>query len=267
MHLLANGTETASATLTADSGWTYTFTDVDKTDSSGNTITYTLTEDAIDGYESAITGDASSGFTVTNTKKIDITVTKNWVRQEGDIEAGTQATVHLLANGTEVDSATLTEAAGWTYTFTDLDQVDSSGTITYTLTEDAVDGYVTEISGDATEGFIVANIVSVDVHVVKMWAQGLEDSVVIRLNQDGEPTDNLLTLASSDTASEHWQGDFTDLPKYDADGNQIDYTVTEIAAYQNGSDFNWLPLYKANIFPTTEYSYAFIVQNSYRSGG
>jgi hypothetical protein len=224
VHLLANGIEVASATLTADNDWSYDFTDLDQADSDGNKITYTLTEDAIAGYSSEVTGDADSGFTVTNTKeKISIPVTKTWVGA-----TGSSATVHLLANGTEVASATLTADNGWSYTFTDLDKTDSSGNeITYTLTEDVINGYTSEISGNTENGFTVTNTEknTVTWHVRKVWWGGNigADTVTIRLVKNGEVTDETLTLS----ADNDWQGDFADLPKYDADGKQIEYGVTE----------------------------------------
>ena len=176
VRLNANGTEVANATLTADDNWTHTFTDLDKFDDEGNEIEYTLTEDTIDGYDSEVSGDASSGFTVTNTKKISIPVTKTWVG-----ETGSSATVHLLANGKEVKSATLTEDDNWTYTFTDLPQADSSGTIAYTLTEDDIEGFKGEVTGDAEEGFTVTNTAVVDVPVQKVWLSGGADSLEIVL--------------------------------------------------------------------------------------
>lgn len=45
--------------------WAYTFTDLD------DAYTYTVTEDAVNGYKTSITGSAADGFTVTNTKTTD----------------------------------------------------------------------------------------------------------------------------------------------------------------------------------------------------
>ncbi|MGI6177559.1 MAG: Cna B-type domain-containing protein [Eubacterium sp.] len=260
VHLLANGEEAASATLTEDTGWTYTFTNLDQADSSGNEIAYTLTEDAIDGYETGITGDAAGGFTVTNTRKIDIPVTVNWIRIEG-----TEATVRLLANGTEVDNATLTASTGWEYTFVDLDQVDSEGNkIAYSLTEDAVSGYATDVSGDASSGFTVTNIETVNVHVEKSWSQGLEESVTVRLIINGESTETTLTLTEyTDTddnpSTNGWNGDFENLPKYDNDGNKITYYVSE------DTDVGNMIFYKYEVVTMSDYY--FIVVNSYRTSG
>lgn len=62
VDLLANGTATGkTVTLTADNNWTATFEGLDYEDVSGNKITYTLSEENVDGYTSSITyGDVTS---------------------------------------------------------------------------------------------------------------------------------------------------------------------------------------------------------------
>ena len=46
-------------------GWTYTITDV----SLGEGDSFTVEEDAVEGYTSQVTGNATEGFTITNTLK------------------------------------------------------------------------------------------------------------------------------------------------------------------------------------------------------
>ena len=70
VHLFANGTDTGT-TLTLDdsNSWTGSFTNVRKYDQNGMEIQYTVTEDAVNGYDTAITGDQTTGFTITNTEQ------------------------------------------------------------------------------------------------------------------------------------------------------------------------------------------------------
>ena len=70
VHLFANGTDTGT-TLTLDdsNNWTGSFTNVRKYDQNGTEIQYTVTEDAVNGYDTAITGDQTTGFTITNTEQ------------------------------------------------------------------------------------------------------------------------------------------------------------------------------------------------------
>ena len=156
VHLLADGTDTGK-TLTLDEAgnWTGSFDNLPKY-KDGNTIAYTVKEDDITNYTGVVTGDATSGFTITNTntEKVDVPVTKTWV---GD--KGSSVTIHLLADGTDTGKTlTLYEAGNWTGTFSGLDKYNTDGTeITYTVKEDEVAGYTSEVSGDATSGFTVTN--------------------------------------------------------------------------------------------------------------
>ena len=67
VHLFADGNEIARQELNAGCQWQHTFENLDKY-KDGKEISYTLTEDGIPGYSSAITYSAERGFTVTNTK-------------------------------------------------------------------------------------------------------------------------------------------------------------------------------------------------------
>ena len=66
VKLLANGKDTGeSLTLSKANRWTGIFTDLDEY-KDGEKIVYTIEKAAVDGYESVITGDASTGFMITN---------------------------------------------------------------------------------------------------------------------------------------------------------------------------------------------------------
>ena len=69
VRLLADGESTGlSVTLNADNSWSATFEDVPVYASDGETeIAYSVAEDAVEGYEATVSGDAASGFEVVNT--------------------------------------------------------------------------------------------------------------------------------------------------------------------------------------------------------
>lgn len=71
VSLLADGRDVAEKTITSDDGWTCSFDGLAKYDASdGHEIVYSVQEiDVAEGYTASVTGDAVSGFTVTNTKK------------------------------------------------------------------------------------------------------------------------------------------------------------------------------------------------------
>ena len=115
-----------------------------------------MAEDAVEGYSSAITGDAQGGFTVTNTSTatVNVPVEKKWVGP-----AAGKATVRLLAGGQDAGkSVELNESNGWKASFEGLPKYDASGSeIEYSVAEDAVEGYSSAITGDAQGGFTVTN--------------------------------------------------------------------------------------------------------------
>ena len=230
VHLLADGTDTGK-TLTLDEAgnWTGSFDNLPKY-KDGNAIAYTVKEDDVTNYTGAVTGDVTSGFTITNTntEKVDVPVTKTWVGPK----AG-PVTVHLLADGTDTGKTlTLDEAGNWTGTFSGLTKYNADGTeIAYTVKEDDVANYTSEITGDATSGFTITNTNTekVDIPVTKTWVGDKGSSVTIHLLADGTDTGKILTL---DEAG-NWKGAFSGLDKYNADGTEIAYTVKEdeVAGY------------------------------------
>ena len=155
IKLLADGREKDSVTLTRGDRWTHTFRDLPKYDENdGHKIVYTVDEVKVDGYNTGITGTAETGFTITNSiiGKVSVPVTKTWVGKEG-----VSAKIHLYADGTEVDAVTLSKGNNWQYTFQDLNQYKDGKEITYTVQEEKVPGYVTTITGDSKNGFIITN--------------------------------------------------------------------------------------------------------------
>ncbi|MCD0027789.1 Cna B-type domain-containing protein, partial [Streptococcus agalactiae] len=59
----------------------------------------------------------------------------------------TSIKVNLLANGTVINSQTVTAGDDWSYSFTDLPKYANGSEIVYTVTEDAVADYTTTYDG------------------------------------------------------------------------------------------------------------------------
>lgn len=120
---------------------------------------YTVSEDPVEGYDSAVTGDAERGFTVTNTVKTgELDVSKTVVAREGlavdadkifkFVVEATDAAGRNKVSGTYGDAtfedgkATLKLKDGQTARITGL----PAGTA-YTVTERAADGYKAAVNG------------------------------------------------------------------------------------------------------------------------
>ena len=212
--------------LSDANGWKGTFSGLPKYDAkTGEEIAYTVVEDAVEGYDSAITGDAHDGFTVTNTSTatVNVPVEKKWVGPAAD-----KATVRLLAGGTDSGrSLELSDANGWKASFEGLPKYDASGAeIAYAVAEDAVDGYDSAVSGDAEHGFTVTNTstAKVDVPVEKKWVGSAAEKATVRLLAGGADSGRSVEL----TEGNGWKASFEGLPKYDAKtGAEIEYAVEE----------------------------------------
>ena len=228
INLLANGEIAASQTVTADGAgnWTYTFTDLPKY-ANGEEITYTVTEEAVEGYETSV-----DGFNITNaytTETTEVKGSKTW--NDADNQDGKRPesiTVRLLANGEEKDSKTVTadENGNWTYSFENLPKYEAGKEIAYTVTEDAVADYTTEITGyDITNSYAPGKT---SVTVTKAWADNNDrdghrpKEIKVQLKADGENSGEEITL----NAENKWTYTWSDLDQKKA-GKDIVYTVEE----------------------------------------
>ena len=219
--LYADGVEKDSVTLNAANNWVHVFANLDKYNN-GTEIVYTVTEEPIANYDSAVTGDVATGFTVTNTntEKVTVDVTKNWVGPATD-----SVTIKLLADGVEVESTVITAAENWTHTFSNLPKYAADGhEIVYTVDEYDIPSYIKAIEGTSTTGFTVTNTITgkLDIPVTKVWVGPATDSVTVNLYADGVKVDTVQL-----TAANQWKHTFTNLDKYE-NGREIVYTVDEV---------------------------------------
>ena len=234
VKLRANGenVDNKILTLSEDNNWSGTFENLDKYDSAGNEITYTIEEDTVDDYTSRVTGDATNGYTITNTHTpvtIEASGKKTW--SDNDDQDGIRPesiVVHLLANGVDTgQTKKVSQTNNWTYQFENLPKYQNGNEIAYTVSEEAVDGYTT-----AVDGYNITNThtpETTEVSGTKTWDDNDDqdgkrpDSITVNLLANG-------TVVNSQTvtADSNWSYSFTNLPKY-ANGSEIAYTVTEDA--------------------------------------
>ena len=146
----------------ADGNWSMTFSNLPKVDADGHEYAYTVKERAVEGYASEVTGDAAAGFVITNIRSTSVSVSKVW--NDGDNADGKRpasVTVDLLRDGVKVDSVTIEagEDGSWTHVFQGLRKYDPADghEYAYTVAERAVEGYASEVTGDAANGFVITN--------------------------------------------------------------------------------------------------------------
>ncbi|SFE02818.1 LPXTG-motif cell wall anchor domain-containing protein [Peptostreptococcaceae bacterium pGA-8] len=223
VHLYADDVDTGnSVSLNALNGWKATFDNLRKFKADGTEIKYTIKEDAVENYKSEITGDMTAGFIVKNinTEKVSVPVMKQWVGKATD-----KVEVKLLADNKEKETATLTADTGWKHTFKDLPKYDDKDghEIVYTIKEVKVDGYITDISGTAKDGFIITNTITgkISIPVTKKWIGTPTDSITVNLYADGKKI-----YSQKLSKDNNWQYSFKDLEQY-KDGKEITYTIEE----------------------------------------
>ena len=243
VDVYANGQKLADKTVTVTGGstdaeWTAQTTDLPIFDANGQKITYTIGEDQLDGYDAPEVDQEN--LTVTNTRtpeKIFIKASKKWddaENQDGKRPANVVVKLYKEVGGqkSEVANRTLTEADQWATEFANLNKYEKGQEVVYSLEEDAVPHYQSQVTGNAADGFVVTNTYKPE--TIKISGQKKWDDAE---NQDGKRPNavRVKILKGQDivdvqevTAANGWKYESNPLPKYAA-GQEIAYTVAEEA--------------------------------------
>jgi len=262
INLLADGEFVDNAVVEEDAegNWEWTFTNLPKY-KAGKEIVYTIEEETVTGYTAKV-----SGYNVTNTHTpatTEVSGSKTWYDNDNQNQTRPQSiTINLLANGTKVDSKTVTAADNWVWSFTNLPKNENGRPIAYTIEEEQVRGYISEV-----DGYNVTNTYTTDITVNKIWedeenqANSRPANIQIQLYKtlEGETAatsmgeEYKITLTSgtdSNWATKELTYTWEDLPKYE-NGKEITYTVqeaTEVPGYQavySNDTFTITNIYKA----------------------
>ena len=252
--LTGNDGNRYTATITAANNWKYTFSKLPKFFNEGTQIEYTLAEDAASGYSNVIEKKDNYTFVLTNKYSpatVDIPVVKKW-NDDNDRDGARPDSVNIVLNGSDgkLYTGTLSAENGYTYVFQSVPKFHNSGTlISYTVAEEKVTGYTTEVAKDSSGyKFTLTNTKSIET-VTKTVSKVWEDSN----NQDGlRPSAITIILTGDDgsrrvksvSAAENWTTMFENLPKNQNHGQSIQYTVSEafVSGYtdevtQNGNNY------------------------------
>ena len=255
---------TAANAVEGDSNtWEYVFTDLPKYDKYGNTLSYELTEELDSIYYKENYRDDLSYYTITNTfkvpaDKISIPVVKVWNDNNNTANKRPDNVVLVLTgnDGSEARKVTLggqyadpTNGNRWLYTFTDLPKYNATNgdEIVYTLSEEKINSkfYTTSVNQETktvTNTFSVPDE-KVPVTVSKVWndnnnsAGKRPTNVTIAISGNGKTEKVTLNSGNVITNDNIWEYIFTDLPKYDANGDEIVYTIAEELSDEENNKF------------------------------
>ncbi|WP_215523506.1 Cna B-type domain-containing protein [Varibaculum prostatecancerukia] len=122
----------------------------------------------LDGYQLAVTGESKDegtktyNISVVNKMTTEVEVSKKWANPDGTCPDASQIEVQLLTNGKATDKKlTLNAANSWKGKFEDLPKYIDGKLAKYTVSEVAIQGYSSEVSGNASKGFTLTNTCTV----------------------------------------------------------------------------------------------------------
>ena len=200
-----------------------------------------------------------NGLTVINTftqdtTKVEVSVKKIW--EDNSIQAQRRpesVIIVLKANGKENLRYELSEQTAeavtentWTYTFKDLPKYDAyNNIIEYTVDEEEkIKGdlyfYTSKIDGTTITNTFKRPTDTIRIEVNKEWVdydnayEKRPNSIRLEVksveNSTGSET---IEQYANITKDDNWKAIFTDLPKYDANGQEIEYRVDEKEVMEN----------------------------------
>ena len=240
---------------TTDENWSYTFDNLAKFDENGQEIDYVLEEQEVNAddmkfYTGTTSGNRKSGFVVTNkftvpNETIKPRVTIEWEDNSNNKNKRPNDVKVIVKdnNGKIVKEGNVTGNPtdnSWTKEFEDVPKYDGNGKeIPYTVevipnNPNDLEFYVPSIKGDKDKGFVVTERFTVpgqtiDLNVVKKWSDDSnarhkrpESIKLVVKNGNDIVNEKVITGTGNE-----WTYTFNKLPKYNNDGEVINYTVDE----------------------------------------
>ena len=229
--------ESAEETVVATPTWnenTYTFSKLPKYDAEGYLYTYKVTENVVSGYTTEQDGKDIINIMSNINETTSVTGTKTWI--DGGKPHDNAEEIILVLTRKSVKTGSVEEKVEveptWnenTYIFNNLPKYDSEGYMyNYEVSETPIPGYDTTKSGNNFINTMSEINDTIDISGTKIWednenAYGTRPtSITVNLIQNGTK------VASKEvTAADDWKYSFTKLRKYDANGKEYTYTITE----------------------------------------
>ncbi len=233
--------------------WSYTFEKIEKYNENGEEIKYTVDETEVNNndlqfYTATINGTTITNKFTQNVDKVEIPVTKIWEDNEIQVQRRPESVIIILkANGKEIQRYELSEATAnnadkntWNYIFKELPKYDEDNNrINYTVeeqekTQGDLKFYTSKIEDTTITNTFTRPTETISIEVNKIW----EDQENI---YNKRPETIKLEVKNGDiveddaivTKEENWKYTFTNLNKYDENGQEIQYTVDEKEVLEN----------------------------------
>ena len=197
--------------------------------------TYHIEEQQVDGFkisskneQGTIRDHYEANVQFTNTRVIDIQGNKIWNDQDNLYQKRPEnITVRLYADGKELDKRIVSEQDDWAYSFKQLPEYKGNRKIQYTIKEDEVVGYQSQVKGfDIINHYIQEKI---NIPVQKVWddennaAHQRPDSIIVELYADGVFTNKTIVLSEENK----WKAQFQNIDVFVGE-KEITYEVKEV---------------------------------------
>lgn len=249
-----NGNSVANPTSTGKT-WDYTWEDMPKSDNYGVTVSNLNDEWVFMPGKTTTETDSDGNVTITGRflyNRTERKVEKNWInRVTGSTAAPSDAsaTFQLKQNGSNYGDAVELKGSTWTHTWTKLPKYIRNGNdnvsgfvfennkpkeYVYSIDETAVspDGWVLDSTipgANNTTVFTNAfNQVTQDITVTKHWnPDNAPAGATVKVNLYADGTK--VRLTKNLNAAGGWTATWPNLPKYNSDGSEIQYSVKEIS--------------------------------------
>ena len=235
VNLLANGQKVKTVKMTSDANgkWLHTFVNLPKYND-GKEITYTFSEEAVEGYEVSYKDNIIEN--THNPSEKSITVNKIWNdSNNNDGIRPEQIEVRLIGkvgnNEVYNNTTIIKEEENWTYTFVNLPEYNNGSIISYTLEETPIEGYTTNIE-ESEKAFVITNTHEKEQVIIsgeKTWDDNDNQdgkrpaTITINLLANGEVVETKEVSADSNG---NWAYTFNN-DKYQ-DKEEIKYTLEEV---------------------------------------
>lgn len=235
-----------SAELNNQNNWSYTFENMPQYDENNNEIEYSAEEINFNSIFYKQTGNEKENDTITITnkfevpsEKITLDVEKVWNDSNNEAEKRPESIeIQLKKNGNSFgNKVVLNSGNNWSHTFENLEKYDENGDENvYSVDENLLNNiFYTQESNIKVENKVTItnkfNVpdTKISVKAVKVWddsnnkAGKRPDKIEVELSNGTK-----YELSNSDAETDNkWVHVFENLPKYDLNGNEINYSIVE----------------------------------------
>ncbi|MGY3766872.1 Cna B-type domain-containing protein, partial [Vagococcus vulneris] len=231
VNLLRNNQPYASIKTNQEKNWKYTFTDLDKFDKNGKEYSYTVNEEKVNGYETNV-----FGYDITNIlrqENVSVAGKKVWDDYNDKFETRPESIFVRLYKNNQFYQRKEVKPDGqgnWEFRFDNLPKYSETYELNvYTVDEETVpNGYKSEVGENNVITNTFRNEEKTQVSGEKIWDDynnkfnTRPQEIIVNLLRNNQPFQAVKT-----NKEKNWEYKFTDLDKYDAAGNEYQYTVEE----------------------------------------